>query len=136
LIVIGPLYECPAAPRAPRRLRFVAAGGQPLRRIGAALAADQAVRQPAFELGFRDLDVHDRQRRPTDHEAIERHRLRDGSRKAVENETPGHVRTVEALANDTDHHLVAHELTALHDRFRAQSDFAAGLDRLPEDVAG
>ena len=62
--------------------------------------------------------------------------LRDRPRKAVEDEPSGHVRTVEALTDNPDHHLVAHELTALHDRLGAQPDFTARLHRLPQDVAG
>ena len=56
------------------------------------------------------------------HQAVERLGLRDRPRKPVEDEPVPRVRPVEPLPHDPDHHLVAHQLAALHDRLGAQPD--------------
>jgi hypothetical protein len=130
-VVVGALHQPSAAARALRR-RVRSAG----RRGHAAVIADHARRQPPYQLGLRHDHVDDDQRIAPGHERIERRRLGDRPRKAVEDEPRPRVLAVEPLANDPDHHLVADQLTAIHDRLGAQSHRGARMHRLAQDVTG
>ena len=128
-VVVGALHHPAAA--AP-------AGGSAVadRRVGAAALANHPCRQPPHQLRFGDDHVDHDQRIASGHEAVELGRLGDGAREPVEHEAADHVLAVEPLAHDPDHHLVADQLTAIHDLFRPQSNLGAGVHRLAQDVAG
>ena len=67
---------------------------------------------------------------------IERLRLRDRARKAVENEALLDVGFLQAVVDDRDHDLVRDEVAARHDVFGLQADRRFRLHRRAQHVAG
>jgi len=101
-----------------------------------AVLANHPRAQPPHQLGLRHHDVHDDQRVAAVHDAVERGGLRRCPREAIENEAAQRVASFKPLAHDADHHLVADQLAAVHDRFRSQTDLRPVMDGHPEHVAG
>src|SRR5258708_28575402 len=63
-----------------------------------------------------------------------RSRLRDRPRKAVEDEPADPVGALQPLAPDPDHHVVADQLAAIHDRLGPLADAGLRVHRLAQDV--
>ena len=69
-------------------------------------------------------------------DAVQRFRLGDGARKAVEHEPRGGVRLGKAVGDDADDDIVGDQIARRHDRPGALADFRAPLRRLAEHVSG
>ncbi len=67
---------------------------------------------------------------------VERLRLADRAREAVEQEAVTGIVALDALDDHADDHLVGHELAGIHERLRLHAEFGAVGDRLAQHVAG
>ena len=70
------------------------------------------------------------------HERVERARLGDGSRKAVEHESVDRVSLFETIAHQLNHQLIVHELTPVQLLLHHGSDFGRVMNGVTQHVAG
>ena len=87
---------------------------------------------------FVDLHQHDRVDRLAEvgQQLVERTRLRDVARIAVEDEALRGVRAAEPLADQAEHDVVGHQLAGVHRRLGALAEFGAARDGVAQQVAG
>jgi hypothetical protein len=102
------------------------------RGVGAALGADHARGEPADDFRFGQDDFHDDERRPAGDDLIERLRLGNGAREAVEQEAGFRIRVREALGHHAGDDLIVDKATAFHDGANFAAQWRPGLDGLSE----
>ena len=121
-----------------------AAGTRAARRRGeqiehpAAIGAGAASGDASHQLAVVDLQLHHRVERLPEglEQVIERVRLGEVARKAIENEPLAGVRLLESLANHPEHQGVVHQAAAVHGLLGLPAKFGALGDRSPQQVPG
>jgi hypothetical protein len=66
---------------------------------------------------------------------LERIRLRDVARKAVQNEALGRVRSCQSLADHPEHGVIVDQLSAIHRGLRAKPEWSPRRHRLAQQIA-
>ena len=103
-----------------------------------ALRADQAAGQPPDQLLELDVQVEQAVDPLADglQHAVQGLRLRHRAGEAVEQEASAAIGAGDPLPDHVDHHLVGHQLAAVHVLLGLHPQLGSSLDVVPEDVAG